>query len=388
MQGIERKYCDVCINAVIGAWRALMEAAGAETLRKTSYGKGDTLGLDAITEITIKHRLEEFDSHAFLITEELDEQSRRRWPTDSDPILQPLMFFSDPIDRSNQLEPFYAHLSKDNVSAKIGNLMAACDAKKLWEEMFEAPASITGASSAITCVRKGEIVFSVILNLITATLCVVSDAGVYLYQLGDFSDPANEDITLAMVLGKGQPLHFHCTRDQKYTADDCKRFVTFLGKSGYRENFNDSMLFMENPDNYLHHSTPPGPPRVLYLSELQKGFGPIGFVMANGEKIGEWMSWLAFVKFVTKDRARPILRAFEISLGRPWTKNDMLMSTSRPYSIFTTNDQGTSYLDMSKLRNFERPSQFRSMLIVLPCDNERIIHVLEQHGYREVTGCF
>ena len=107
MQGIERAYCNVCINALVGAWSELMEASGTEALRESRYGKGDTLGLDAITEITIKNRLETFDSHAILITEELDDQAHRRWPTDSDPIKQPLMFFSDPTDRSAQLRLFF-----------------------------------------------------------------------------------------------------------------------------------------------------------------------------------------------------------------------------------------------------------------------------------------
>ena len=108
MQGIESTYCGVCINALIGAWRALMEASTTEVLQKTPYGKGDTLGLDAITEITISGRLYEFDQHAILITEELDSQAHRRWPTDSDPVKQPLMFFSDPTDRSIQLKQFFA----------------------------------------------------------------------------------------------------------------------------------------------------------------------------------------------------------------------------------------------------------------------------------------
>ncbi|MBI2636864.1 MAG: hypothetical protein HYW81_01585, partial [Parcubacteria group bacterium] len=75
-----------------------MEATATEALRKVDYGKGEalgkTLGLDAIPEITIAGRLTAFDQHAILITEELDEQARRRWPTDSDPVRQPLMFFS------------------------------------------------------------------------------------------------------------------------------------------------------------------------------------------------------------------------------------------------------------------------------------------------------
>jgi hypothetical protein len=387
MQGIERTYCDVCINALIGAWRELMEASGVETLRKVRYGKGDTLGLDAITEITIKGRLEQFDRHAMLITEELDDQMLRRWPSDSDPIKQPLMFFCDPTDRSSPLKKFFERLSKDDPTNKIGTLMEAQNSGKLWEEMFEPPVTITGPTTSITCVRKGEVVFSVILNFISATIFVANDIGVYQYRLKDFRDPANEEVNLAKIFREGNNLHFPDIRDLHYTPDDCKRFVTFLGKEGYRENFNDSKLFVEGADKFLYHSQPPGPPRALYLSELQQAHGPVGFIMANGEKIGEWMHWLSFVKYARNGNGGRALRAFEIELERPWTKNGMLMSTSRPYSLFS-NCNGKTYLDISQLRNFERPSQFRCMMVVLPYNNEHIIHVLEQHQYREITDFF
>lgn len=387
MQGIERAYCDVCINALVGAWRELMEASGSETLRKVRYGKGDTLGLDAIPEITIADRLRKFDQHAILITEELDDQARRRWPTDSDPVKQPLMFFCDPTDRSIQLEKFFGRIAEKDPLAKIGVAMAASDPKKLWEEMFEPPAVITGPTSAITCVRKGEVVFSVILGYVSNTLFVASDVGVFHYSLRDFTDPTNEELTLAEIARKGAPLIFPNAKELHYTPDDCKRFTTFLGKTGYRENFNDSRLFTERPDGYLHHKEPPGPPRPLYLSELQNGYGPIGFVLANGEKIGEWMHWLTFVKFARNRDGDQALRAFEISLERPWTKNGMLMSTPPAHSIFSQMGE-KNYLDISRLRNFDRPSQFRCMLVVIRHDNERIIHVLQQQLYQEVTNYF
>ncbi|MBI2637081.1 MAG: hypothetical protein HYW81_02715, partial [Parcubacteria group bacterium] len=161
----------------------------------------------------------------------------------------------------------------------------------------------------------------------------------------------------------------------------------FLGKKGYRENFDDSMLFVEQPDGFLHHSTPPGPPRTLYLSELQNDHGPVGFVLSNGEKVGEWIHWLAFVKFARNESGGQALRAFEVHLERPWTKYGMLMSTSSAYSLFC-DEPGGMYLDISRLRTYVRPSQFRCMLVVLPYDNERIIHVLRQHEYREVTSSF
>lgn len=387
MQGIEREYCDVCIKAVIGAWQELMETTGAETLRKVRYGKGDTLGLDAIPEITIKGRLEQFDSHAILITEELDDQAHRRWPTDSDPIKQPLMFFCDPTDRSIQLKKFFSRISEKDPMAKIGKLMSDCNPEKVWEEMFEPPVVITGATAAITCVRKGEIVFSVILNYISPIIYLATDIGVYWYRLRNFSDIANENITSAEIFKEGKSLLFPGVRKLGYSMDDCRRFVTFLGKEGYRENFNDSLLFMDNPDKFLYHQEPPGPPRVFYLSEFQKDNGPVGFILSNGEKIGEWMHWLSFVKYARNENGDHALRAYEIALERPWTKNGMLMSTSSAYSLFCSAGD-IEYLDISRLRNFERPSQFRCMMVVVPYDNERIIHILEQHQYREITHSF
>jgi hypothetical protein len=391
MQGIEREYCNVCINALIGAWQELMEVSFVETLRNVRYGKGDTLGLDAIPELNISRRLKDFDQHSILITEELDDLAHRRWPTGSDPITQPLMFFCDPTDRSHQLNSFFSAVSKEKLLLKVGTVMKDCNPEEVWEKMFEAPVSITGATGAITCVRKGEVVFSVIFNYITSTVIVATDLGIYWHKFEDFSALRNVKITLDDIVREGKALGFPGIRDLGYSLDDCRHFVTFLGsekKMGYKENFKDSMIFVDDPNGFLHHSQPPGPPRVLYLSEFQKDNGPIGFILSNGEKIGEWMHWLSFVKYAKNNNGGRALKVFEISLERPWTKEGMLMSTSVPYSVFCENDEGERYLDISRLRNFLHPSHFRSMIVVLPYDNERIIHVMEQHQYREVTEFF
>ncbi len=390
MQGIERIYCEVCINAVIGAWVELMDSPAAEVLREVDYGKVDTLGLDATPEITIKKRLESFDECAMLITEELDTHVRKRWPTDVDPAKQPLMFFSDPTDRSIELEKYIKHLSSNDHLAKVGDLMAATDRIKVWEEISkESPAIITGASSSITCIHKGKVIFSVILNFITGTLFTSTPIGVYQFQLLDHKEWAKKEITLTDVIRKGKPLSFPSVRERGFTLDDCRRFSTFLGKTGYYENFIDSKLFVDDPDKFIHHRTPPGPPRVLYLSELQKKEenGAVGFVLYNGEKIGEWIHSLAFAKYARNEDGEQALRIFEISLKRPYVKYGMLMSTPPDLSLF--NGEGKCMtLDMSRLRTYEHPSQFRSMLVVLPADNERICHVLHQHQYRDVTDAF
>ena len=387
MQGIERIYCDVCIGAVISAWRSLLESSATETLRKVRYGKGDTLALDAIPEIIIAERLRNYDQSAILVTEELDTYAKERWPIDSNPLRQPLMFFSDPTDRSKQLEIFFKKISRKKPVVKIGDLMQAKGCIKSWEEEFEAPASITGATTSITCFCKGALIFSVLLNYITRTIFVASSAGIFQLELPDFADSQLDTIDLLYVTQHGHALTFLPAKSSCQTSDDFNRFVTFLGKEGYRENFDDSMIFVENPDDFLHHTEPGGPARILYLSELQKGFGPIGFILSNGEKIGEWIHWLAFVKFAKNEQGDPTLKVFEISIDRPWTKDGVLMSTSLPYSIFS-GDGNRAFLDISQLKNFPNPSKFRSMLVITPSDNERIIHVMRQHEYREVGNFF
>lgn len=387
MQGIERDYCDVCISALIAAKCALMDSSGAEALRKVNYGKGDTLGLDSTTEITICRRIEDYDRQAIIVTEERDVKAREHWPTDPDPERQPVMFFCDPTDRSSPLKNFIERISKNDPTAKVGALMGKCDPTKIWEEMYEAPVSITGPTTSITCVRKGSIVFTVILNLITDTMVVVTDIGVFHYDTGKSCGPGGRELTLDQIAQKGKLLQFRGVRGSNYSLDDCRRFVTFLGKTIYPDNFNDSGLFVENAATFLHHSEPPGPPRPLYLSELQKHHGPVGFILGNGEKIGEWMPWLAFVKYAKNRDGGNALRAWEISLERPWTKNGMLMCTPLPYSIFCGSEENPS-LGFSRLCSYDRPSQFRCMLVVVHHDNERMINVLEEHQYREVTGLF
>ncbi|MCX6778753.1 MAG: hypothetical protein NTU97_00790 [Candidatus Magasanikbacteria bacterium] len=335
----------------------------------------------------ISDRLRAYDQHSILITEELDAIEKRRWPTDSDPARQPLMFFSDPTDRSKFLKMLLVEISQGAPTEKIGRLFQRPDLVQVWEKLGGAPADITGATSSITCVRKGSMIFSVILNYITGTVFVASPSGVFYLRLPNYQESSLDSVDLDTVFTQGKTLDFPSAQKTCVTADDFHRFTTFLGKTGYRENFLDSHIFVDDMDRFLHHSEPGGPARPLYLSELQNGNGPIGFVMANGEKISEWIHWLAFVKFAKNSLGERALRIFEISLDRPWTKDGVLMSTSEPYSIFCGTGE-TAYLDISRLRTFGSPSRFRSMLVVTTWDNEYIIHIMRKFCYREVTGSF
>lgn len=388
MQGVERSHLEFSILAVIGANRTLMEMTPTEALSRTKYGKGivgDTLGLDAGPEIIIRNRIIQDDRDAILVTEEYDQSRRGEWPTDLNPKRQPLMFFSDPTDRSKMLGKFISMISTDKPAMPIGELMRQQDCIALWDQHFDNPASITGATTSITCVRKGAIIFSVILNYITQTIIEATPDGVFMLKLPDYSSLECEHINHEYIHTHGTSLSFLPTRTTCKTADDCRRFVTFLGKTGYEENFRDSFICMDDPRSHIHHLEPGGPARILYLSELQKGHSPIGFIVANGEKIGEWIHWMSFVKFVGKHDGKAKLLVYEISIDRPWVKDGVLMSTPTPYSLFQFVDN-RPYIDISQLRNFLTPNRFRSMLVVMPDDNERMIHVMQKYNYREVTA--
>lgn len=388
MHGIEEIFCNECIKAVISGWIALMDTPATTVLSQTKYGKRDTptnitLGLDAIPEINIHKRIEDFDPHAIFITEELGKNAKARWPDESDPNRQPLMFFSDPTDRSAQLEQFLKELSEKDKTTKVGELMAKNDCIGIWESKFGAPATITGSTTSITCVRKGTVIFSVILNYISRMMVVATSANIYCINLPDYTDANLDVINFSFVVKNGRILSFPSAKETCVATDDYLRFVTFLGKSGYKENFDDSMIFVEEAERFLHYKMPGGPSRPLYLSELQKGSGPLGFILANGEKIIEWVHWLSFVKFAKNIQGGPALKMFEIAIERPWIKQGVLMSTSIPYSIFVDGDEGT-YIDISRLKNFDNPSKYRSMLLVTPHDNDRIICIMRQHEYREI----
>lgn len=138
---------------------------------------------------------------------------------------------------------------------------------------------------------------------------------------------------------------------------------------------------------WLHYDLPGGPSRPFYLSSLYNEEPPIGFVLANGEKIGEWIHWLSLTRFASMERdlREPALRMYEIHLERPWTRDGYLMSTSRAYSIFKEVDRGRVIISVERLRELDNPSKYRSTLLVAPASNSWAIQIVRQYGYRPLV---
>jgi hypothetical protein len=141
-------------------------------------------------------------------------------------------------------------------------------------------------------------------------------------------------------------------------------------------------------EKYNVYSLPGGPSRPYYLSDLQPGNEPVGFVLANGEKITEFIHWLPLVTFARRriDQAEPALCLFEIFQDRPWTRDGILMSTPPAYSVFKQIDtDGRMVIDVGKFSSFTNPSQIRSTPILAPSDNQWARRVVNQYGYRQIT---
>ena len=384
MQGVEIAHFNAAVAAALKAYYDFRNSTIEDALRPIGrYGKRDTLGMDAGPEITICQELGKYDAGAVVVTEEIG--SRRIQFGDSfrpnDPQTFRTVFISDPTDRSNQLKAFLSVFPK---YTKIGKILEDGKAIEKWEEKYSKPASIAGATSAISCVRRGLPIFSVIVNYITQQLIVSCAAG---NRIIDLPNERPELVDLKHVCAKGAVVTFPNIETEN---GNMQSFVTFLGdvgKVGYDENFRDSNLINKRKvKNLLHYGVPGGPSRILYLSSLQPRSKPVGFILANGEKIGEWIHWLSFVRFARchTDESQPALMLYEIFQDRPWTKEGILMSTPPNYSVFREYNK-KMYVDTSWLLRMPNPSQLRSTLIVAPHDNRWVVRSSSQSGYRSLA---
>jgi len=333
MQGVEKSHLNAAIAAGLTAFYDLMHSTVEDALKKiAAYGKKDTLGMDAGPEIIICEGLARYDAGSVVITEEIGTRGTVAGNDTfrpNEPQTFRTVFISDPMDRSNQLKAFLAGFPKEMI---IADIFSNPENIRKWEAEFGSPASITGAVSAISCVRRGVPIFSMIINCITQEMTVSCAAGIRIIKL----PKEGQIINLDYVLAHSKELLFHNVDGRKCM----RRFVTFLGdvgKIGYRENFLDSGFMDEGQmKENLYYDKPGGPSRVLYLSSVQPHENPVGFVLANGEKIGEWIHWLSFVQFARSqhDDSQPALILYEVFQDRPWTKEGVLMATPPNYSVF------------------------------------------------------
>jgi hypothetical protein len=381
MQGTEKGHFDAMICAAMKAHYAIMNSTVGEALKLVHYGKSDTDGMDAMAEITIVEVLGQHDRNAVIITEEIGSQRKIEIMPMPEPRAFRTILVSDPMDRSAQMELALKNLPKGKILKKVFRDPVF---RTNWERNYGAPATITGGCSAISCVRHGIPICAVIVNHVTQQMFVSCGAGNFVIDLP--LEMAKIDFDYIVNQGNGTPLIFPCI-----DGSDMRQFVTFVGKAGYKENLLASNLIAERDlKKTLQYDLPGGPSRILYLSSLYATSGrkPIGFILANGEKLGEWIHWLPFIRFARSglDMGAPALRISEIWQDRSGSKDGILKAPPPAYSIFRPVSEADPRMIMSNnvLANFDNPSLVRGTLIVAPYDNSWANRSVNQYGYRDI----
>src|SRR5437868_5657439 len=144
MQGVEIGHCNAAINAVLAANYTLQDATVEELLPPTgSYGKKDTLGLDARPEIDIVQYMRKHDDNCVVITEEIGAKKKFSLPHNHDPRTFRTTYISDPLDRTKFMKAFLEQVTDKTLKVKdiIQHESAIAD----WERIAGSPATITGA---------------------------------------------------------------------------------------------------------------------------------------------------------------------------------------------------------------------------------------------------
>jgi hypothetical protein len=375
MQGVEESHLNAVISVMLNAAFSFWESTIEQLLRPlaTTYGKKDTLAMDAMPEITIVNGLKEYDKFSVVVTEESNSEFNNL----NDPRLFRTVFVSDPTDRSSMIKKVFSSVKEEDRKRKAFELISEPGFKEIWEKDCSNPIGITGGCCAVTCVRRGIPIFSVIINYMTKQLFLACDAGCYCFIISN----EKKELKVSDILSSGNKFFFNGCDDT-----NLMHFTTYQGKDIYMNNFIDSK-FMDKDEieKNLLYGVPGGPSRVLYLSTLQKE--DMGFVMANGEKITAWIHWLPYVRFARRDsnQSVPALQLFEVYQDRPWTKDGILMSTPPAYSIFKlVENTKKMIIDVGRFPAYFNPSKIRSTLILCPFNNQWATRIVNQYGYRPI----
>lgn len=381
------------IYAAVIACRDLLEAtiddalASADRLSTGLHdqltlkiGKSDTLGLDLIPESAILDIVGRIPETS-LITEERGVSSRsqlRHLRTGQWAVV------ADPTDGSRQLRQFLELIPHESRQQRLGDVLTTAAARQRWSAMYPPDAAITAAIVAVTLMERGVPVCSVLINYLTTDLLLLCPGGIWRTLLPHYSAMESQCPTLEKIFAEGSQVQFRPRGH--HSAADHNRFVTFLGKSGYPDNLKSAKLFGAHDLPSSLYLDPTGPARWLFLTHLYSG-NPVGFIIANGERLGEWVHWITAVRFA-RCGGGSLLRLFEvINPEAPQKESFPMAALNEGYSVFQEDDvrAGCARIDTHFLSRFRNPSRLRSTLIMAGTENHWVRETIQHQGWPERT---
>lgn len=372
MYGSERAGLAIAIKAMLEANHNLGRLSCSEALEHVPfYGKHDTRILDAVPEITIRRTLSDhLGEQLVLISEEVGIDSSL---TDAH---NKLVVFLDPVDGSEALSAFIrGHVADQRV--RLRDVFRDQSCRQLWDRRQECPGQryIAGCASGLTAVKNGQVIFGLVLDLFRQELFLACRDGVF---WGRVREVCHALPTVGHKMNLWRRLTF-----REPGTDDWERFITYIRPADYRANLDIIRLtYSPQDEKELAHADTPGPGRILTQSSLSDS--KASYLISNGEKISEWLGWLAFARY-TKEGNTPIFKVYEASCNRSLIRGNAVMAPSKHYSVFERGETGLSIINLGKLAWFSNPSQYRGTIFVIHRSNSLVIAKALARGYTEIV---
>jgi len=255
----------------------------------------------------------------------------------------------------------------DRAGHQRGGIERLSDLVRLGEAPFEGPFVPFGS---VTSVREGRIVFSVLLEYLSGEIYLACDGVVKAASVDICPDP--ESIALG-----GRNLGFGARRGDgcvSLLGDEARSHpaasVEEISKRGTSRNV---FALPSEPRRELFHNLgfqdrqivkgtefAPGPARILFLSDavLLPDAEQPALILSNGERICDWLGWLAFAAFSRQ------LAVFELSGSSVQDSKGILCAPPQHYSLFEENQSEGLRINFARVRGLENPGKYRGAIAI------------------------
>lgn len=353
MPGIEVAYLKCCMDSLNEARRVLLSQTPANAMRDAFIGKKDTKLFDAACESAIVNGLKAFNERCTIFTEESTAVDGRR------DFANQASYFIDPFDRSSAFVQLLT-CARDKGASTVGEAFTAD---------YNTLANLNAPFGSISCVRDGQIAFNVMLDYASGEVYVACKAMLKHGNIAICSDPEK----LALY---GDDIRFESRRGRVFTC--------FLGRSDdsekrqqYEKQLKD-LDFQPGEAPPQHLQDPGGPARILFLADRCPADSKVACILSNGEKIGEWCGWLAYVAYSDD------LMAYDVC-GKHLTQRDSILLAPPPdYSIFQIDSDGICRIDLERILYLSKPVFYRGVLLVAHSRSSEIISEMRVMKSREL----
>lgn len=318
-------------ETAIEAYKRVLDLGVEEALTQGD-GKEDTLNLDAVPEQVIIDKLKD---EGIVVTEEAGVVPEGARFNSSGRV-----YIVDPMDMSKQVIGFIKKYKKD----ESGNPMTIRG-----ELEYRLSDDFSPGVISISEVEDGQLIANVMVNTSSGNLYLASPEGVKFYAIVDGELVGEREIKpkaskgyVATTVGGSEKPHYYGN-------------VSKLGLNGIAKHVEQ------------------GPHRIFYLTDRYP-YDDVGGILSMGEKIIDWIGWLAYLKYGDGLAALELYQEEPVVLER----NGIVvpLSIAPEQSVFQENA-----LDLSVLNNYKNPSEYRSLVAVMPEPNIPYFSgILEERG--------